>query len=70
MERPPGWEVEGTRGEEAGVLPDEYEQGQTAAHQRESLPDHGAGHNRVVGRLARPTEAQPEKGFHPTGRRR
>ena len=49
MERPPGWEVEGTRGEEAGVLPDEYEQGQTAAHQRESLPDHGAGHNRVVG---------------------
>ena len=27
----------------AGVLPDEYEQGETAAHQRESLPDQASG---------------------------
>ena len=87
----------------AGVLPDEYEQGETAAHQGESLPDRGVLHNRVmiaspgtaepvpvrrnmalgaeVGRLARPTEAQRDRGFqrgegplppfefHPTGRR-
>ena len=30
----------------AGVLPDEYEQGETAAHQRESLPDRSLLHNR------------------------
>ena len=30
----------------AGVLPDEYEQSDTAAHQGESLPDRGVVHNR------------------------
>ena len=33
---------------DAGVLPDEYEQGETAAHQWQSLPDRGGVHNRLA----------------------